>query len=105
MPDNSGLDLNNPQDRRPAGGTGPVVRKVFYRVREVMDLLNFGRTKVYGLIHSGTIPSFEIGGEIRVPVDQLHEWIKHQIDLAQSNARTLREKTHPDISEKTDEKT
>jgi excisionase family DNA binding protein len=49
--------------------------KAFYRVAEVMEILNMGRTKVYDLIRAGVIPSAEIDGNLRVPVERFHEWL------------------------------
>jgi excisionase family DNA binding protein len=53
--------------------------KAFYRVNEVMEILNIGRTKAYDLIRAGVIPSVEIDGNIRVPAKSLHEWIDQMI--------------------------
>lgn len=50
--------------------------KEFYRVSEVMEILNTGRTKTYQMIRAGTIPSANIDGNIRVPVRLLHEKIE-----------------------------
>jgi excisionase family DNA binding protein len=49
--------------------------KEFYRVSEVMEILNLGRTKTYELIRAGVIPSVNIGGGTRVPAKLLHEQI------------------------------
>lgn len=48
--------------------------KAFYRVSEVQEILNLGRTKTYDLIRAGVIPSVEIDGNIRVPVKPFNEW-------------------------------
>ena len=53
--------------------------KTFYRVSEVQEILNLGRTKTYDLIRAGVIPSIEIDGNIRVPSKSLHEWIDTKI--------------------------
>jgi excisionase family DNA binding protein len=53
--------------------------KAFYRVSEVGEILNMGRTKTYELIHAGVIPSVRIQGNIRVPAKPLHDWIEAQI--------------------------
>jgi hypothetical protein len=50
--------------------------KEFYRVSEVMVILNLGRTKTYDLIRAGVIPSAYIDGSLRVPVKLLHEKIE-----------------------------
>ncbi len=36
--------------------------KEFYRVSEVMEILNLGRTKTYDLIRAGVIPSVDMNG-------------------------------------------
>jgi hypothetical protein len=50
--------------------------KEFYRVSEVMVILNLGRTKTYDLLRAGVIPSVDIDGSKRVPVKLLHEKIE-----------------------------
>jgi excisionase family DNA binding protein len=61
--------------------------KAFYRVSEVGEILNLGRTKTYQLIRSGAIPSVKIDGNIRVPAKPLHDWIDAQI--ARGKERSL----------------
>ncbi|MET8544813.1 helix-turn-helix domain-containing protein [Kitasatospora sp. NPDC004799] len=45
-------------------------------VPEVMAALRLGRSKVYDLIRSGTLPSFTIGRARRVAVDDLTTYIR-----------------------------
>jgi excisionase family DNA binding protein len=66
--------------------------KAFYRVSEVGEILNMGRTKVYQLIRAGVIPSTRILGSIRVPAKPLHDWIDSQI--ASGNAIRLPSAEH-----------
>lgn len=54
--------------------------KAFYKVPEVQQILNMGRTKVYELIRSGVIPSVDIDGNIRIPVEALEKWIKRKVE-------------------------
>ena len=63
----------------------PKELKAFYRVPEVQQILNMGRTKVYELIRSGVIPSVDIDGNIRVPVSELEEWIASKIAASSPN--------------------
>lgn len=53
--------------------------KAFYRVCEVMEILNIGRTKAYAMIRAGVIPSVEIDGNIRIPAQLFQEWIEKKI--------------------------
>ena len=72
--------MNVPQSGRNATKrTEANTVKAFYRVSEVGEILNLGRTKTYGLIRSGVIPSVKIDGNIRVPAKALHDWIDSQI--------------------------
>jgi excisionase family DNA binding protein len=65
--------------------------KAFYRVSEVGEILNMGRTKTYELIHAGVIPSVRIQGNIRVPAKPLHDWIEAQIALGDATHKALTE--------------
>jgi excisionase family DNA binding protein len=62
--------------------------KEFYRVHEVMEILNIGRTKTYDLIRAGVIPSVDMNGSRRskrVPVKLLHEKIETIISTCKRN--------------------
>jgi excisionase family DNA binding protein len=48
------------------------------RVAEAALALGISRAKAYELIASGQIPSIRIGGCIRVPVEQLRDWLERQ---------------------------
>jgi excisionase family DNA binding protein len=48
------------------------------RVDEAAKLLQVGRNKVYELVASGAIPSLHIGRQLRIPMEGLREWIRHQ---------------------------
>ncbi|MFG2909619.1 helix-turn-helix domain-containing protein [Kitasatospora sp. NPDC048286] len=47
-------------------------------VPEVMAALRLGRSKVYDLFRSGTLPSFTIGRARRVAADDLTTYIRTQ---------------------------
>ena len=66
--------------------------KAFYRVVEVMEILNLGRTKTYDLIRAGVIPSVDIHGSKRVPVEEFDEVIK---DLKRTRSAKTSEETGP----------
>ena len=55
-------------------GTSPVRRKL-YRVEEVAEVLNVGRTKVFDLIRSGEFASVKVGGSRRVTEQAIDDYI------------------------------
>ena len=42
---------------------------------EVAEVLGIGRSRVYEFLAAGTLPSIRVGRSIRVPVENLREWI------------------------------
>jgi len=48
------------------------------RVEEAARLLAISRSKTYGLIATGELPSVRIGGSVRVPRRALETWIDDQ---------------------------
>lgn len=46
-----------------------------YRVEEVAQVLNVGRTKVFDLIRSGQLASVKVGGSRRVTVRAIDDYI------------------------------
>ena len=48
------------------------------RVEAVAELLALGRSTVYQMIGAGDMPGVRMGKSIRVPIDQLNEWIVQQ---------------------------
>lgn len=55
-------------------GTSPVRRKL-YRVEQVAEVLNVGRTKVFDLIRSGQLASVKVGGSRRVTEQAIDDYI------------------------------
>ncbi|MFF4518162.1 helix-turn-helix domain-containing protein [Streptomyces mirabilis] len=51
-------------------------------VPEVMKALRLSRSKVYDLFRSKQLDSFTAGRARRVPVDALHQYIRHQVEEA-----------------------
>jgi excisionase family DNA binding protein len=45
---------------------------------EVANLLGLGRTKVYALLGSGSLPCVRIGNRLRIPVEGLRDWVARQ---------------------------
>ena len=65
-------------------GISPVRRKL-YRVEEVAEVLNVGRTKVFDLIRSGQLASVKVGGSRRVTeqaIDHYIERLSHESEVA-----------------------
>jgi excisionase family DNA binding protein len=52
--------------------------KLLLRPVEAAEAIGIGRSKVYELLASGELPSIRIGSSIRVPVEQLREWIQRK---------------------------
>jgi excisionase family DNA binding protein len=52
-----------------------LVRRKLYRVEEVAEVLNVGRTKVFDLIRSGHLASVKIGGSRRVTEQAIDDYI------------------------------
>jgi excisionase family DNA binding protein len=46
--------------------------------KEAAVLLGIGRSTLYALLAAGVIPSIRIGHAVRVPVDQLKDWLRRQ---------------------------
>jgi excisionase family DNA binding protein len=65
-------------------GISPVRRKL-YRVEEVAEVLNVGRTKVFDLIRSGHLASVKVGGSRRVTEQAIDDYIArlcHESEVA-----------------------
>jgi excisionase family DNA binding protein len=52
--------------------------RLLLRPIEAAEAIGVGRSKMYELLASGELPSVRIGSSIRVPVDQLREWIQQK---------------------------
>ena len=61
--------------RRLSGGID-LNRRLALRVPETAELLGLSRSKTYELIGRGVIPSIQLDGSIRVPVEGLRELVK-----------------------------
>jgi excisionase family DNA binding protein len=64
------------------GGQTEVVMfqdRLLLRPAETAEAIGISRSRAYELIASGEIPSIRVGGSVRVPVDQLREWIQRQV--------------------------
>ncbi len=54
------------------------MEKLLLRPAEAGEVLGLGRSKIYELLANGSIPSIRIGKSVRVPVEQLREWLNNQ---------------------------
>ena len=62
------------------------VDRLLLRPTEAAEAIGICRSKVYELLASGELPSIRIGGSVRVPLDQLREWIERKIaECAEGN--------------------
>ena len=57
-------------------------------VLPVCDLLKMSRTHVYNLLKSGRLPGRKIGGQWRIPVDELRRYLSAQDTTALSKNKT-----------------
>jgi excisionase family DNA binding protein len=57
---------------------------MLYSPTEVALLIGFGRTRTYGLIRDGKIPSIKIDGRTRVRREDLDAWIESESNCAES---------------------
>ena len=61
----------------------PREMKVLVTVDETAALLSLGRTMVYRLVLTGTIPSLKLGRTRRIPVAALYAYVERQLRLQQ----------------------
>ena len=53
-----------------------VEAKILMRPKEAAEALGLGLSKCYELLASGQLPSIRVGRSIRVPVAELHDWVR-----------------------------
>lgn len=58
------------------------------RAEEAARMLGLGRSKVFQMLAAGELPVVRIGRSVRIPRDELREWIKAK---AQEDARLHRD--------------
>jgi excisionase family DNA binding protein len=58
------------------------IDRMALKPREAAALLGIGRSTLYALLAAGVIPSIRIGHAVRVPVDQLNEWLRRQSETS-----------------------
>ena len=53
-----------------------VEAKILMRPKEAAESLGLGLSKTYALLASGELPSIRVGRSIRIPVAELHAWVR-----------------------------
>jgi len=48
----------------------------YFTVKEIMGILKISRTSAYGYIKSGRLKSFRVGKLVRIPADDLQQFIE-----------------------------
>lgn len=56
------------------------MNRKLYRVEEVADALDIGRTKVFDLIRSGQLASVKVGGSRRITEQAIEDYIDALVD-------------------------
>ena len=51
---------------------------ILLRPNEAGEVLGVSRARIYELLREGTLPSIKVGGRLRVPVEELREWVREQ---------------------------
>lgn len=54
------------------------MERLLIRPAEAAQAFGLGRSKIYELIARGTIPSVRIGRSVRVPIQELKDWLDSQ---------------------------
>jgi len=60
--------------------------KLLLKVHEAADLLGISRAKMYELLAEGSIPAIRVGSSLRVPVQQLQQWVNDRGAVAEKPA-------------------
>ena len=55
------------------------VEPLLFTIPQVSALLGLGRSKVYDLIRDEGLPTAKFGTAIRVPAEELKQWVKQRI--------------------------
>ncbi len=54
--------------------------RILLRVTEAAEVCGIGRSKAYLLVASGEWPSVKIGRSVRVPLEELRDWVKQHVN-------------------------
>ncbi len=61
------------------------MEKLLLRPLEAAEIISVGKSTIYNLIATKTIKSVRIGRSVRIPVDDLKEWIREQSGKTEHN--------------------
>ena len=53
--------------------------RLLLRPTECADAIGCSRALIYRLLATGELPSVQVGGRLRVPVDKLREWVARKV--------------------------
>jgi excisionase family DNA binding protein len=53
--------------------------RLLLRPDEAAELIGIGRSKVYEMLATGELPSVRVGGRLRVPLNELREWVAQRV--------------------------
>jgi excisionase family DNA binding protein len=54
------------------------MERILLRPAETADAIGVSRARVYQLLRAGELPSILVGGRLRIPVEQLRQWVREQ---------------------------
>ncbi len=57
----------------------PTIEPLLLTIPQVAAMLGLGRSKVYDLIREEGLPTAKFGTAIRVPAEELKQWVKQRI--------------------------
>ncbi len=56
----------------------PLTERLLLRPTEAAEMLGVGRSKLYELIAEGDIPTVQVGSRLRIPLEELRNWIRQE---------------------------
>lgn len=54
--------------------------------KQVMGILNVGMTKMYEMLEDGIIPAYKIGGQWRIEIHELEDWLESKCRMTKKEA-------------------
>jgi excisionase family DNA binding protein len=51
-------------------------KKLLLKPAEVCELLGMSKSKIQRMIANGQLPVIRVGGNVRIPMDQLRAWVR-----------------------------
>jgi excisionase family DNA binding protein len=55
------------------------IEPLFFTIPQVAAMLGLGRSKIYDLIREEGLPTAKFGTAVRVPAEELKQWVKLRI--------------------------